>query len=124
MIDAWAPDRPTCVAEALQALVEGYAEVDDPPAVTTLPIASLEDGGEDALADLVEEVLQRIDVLSVVPVRFHLAETDDGGLAGDMEVVPSAHATFLGRPPTGLRPRHGALRRAGRRWWCHLRLDS
>lgn len=124
VIEAWGPDRPACVTEALQALIEGFAHVDDPPATAALPIASADGGNEDALASLIEEVVQRLEVFSVVPVRFHLAETADGGLAGDMEVVPASRATLFGHPPAALPPRELSVRKSGQRWWCHLRIDT
>jgi hypothetical protein len=124
MIDAWGTDRPSCLTEALEALVEVFADVGDPPATAALPIASADGGDEDALTSLVEEVVQRLQVLSVVPVRFHLAEADDGGLVGDMEVVPLDRVALIGHPPTSLRLRELSVRKAGDRWWSHLRLDT
>lgn len=124
MIDAWGTDRPSCLTEALEALVQAFADVGDPPATTTLPIASADGGDEDALTSLVEEVVQRLQVFSVVPVRFHLAETDDGGLIGDMEVVPIDRVTLIDHPPASLRLGELSVRKAGNRWWSHLRLDS
>lgn len=98
--------------------------VDDPPATATLSIASADRGAEDALAGLIEEVVQRLEVFSVVPVRFHLAGTDDGGLAGDMDVVPARRVVMVAKPPTDLSPHDLSVRREGGRWWCHLRLDT
>ena len=45
---------------------------------------------------LLEEVIDVVDALGVVPVRFHLAEAEDGSLAGDMEVAPTSEVELVG----------------------------
>lgn len=123
-IDAWGPDLPTCLAEAVRALADDLSTAADAPVVQVLPLAA--DGGDalDQLHQLLQQVLDALDVLSLVPVRVHLAATGDGGVAGDMEVVPLA-----GHRPAHLM--HGRLdtaasavtRRPGG-WHCRTRVDA
>ena len=99
LLEAWGPDRATCLTEALLALVDTFAEVYDSVTTEVLPLATSARGAEDALVSLLEEVIYVVDALGVVPVRFHLAEAEDGGLAGDMEVVPASRVDLVGPVP-------------------------
>ncbi len=120
MVEAWGPDPASCATEALLAVVESFALVPDRPTVEVLPLASSATGPEDAFAAVLEEVIDDIDVCSIVPVRFHLAVPEDGGLAGDMEAVPAAEAELVGPAPTGLAREDLSMRRDGAGWRCHV----
>ena len=102
LLEAWGPDRATCLTQALLALVDTFAEVHDSVTTEVLPLATPANGAEDALVSLLEEVIFLVDALGVVPVRFHLAEAEDGGLAGDMEVVPASRVDLVGPVPKGV----------------------
>lgn len=102
VVESWGPDRRSCLAEALAGAVEAFARVGDAAATDTLPVAVGPAPDVDLLRTLLDEVLGVIDVFGVVPVRFHLADTDDGGLAGDMEVVEAAEAELTGPAPAAV----------------------
>ena len=89
IIEAWGPNRAACLTEALLALVEGFAEIGDARPTQVVPIGAVPGPAEDELVELLEQVIFDVDVLSVVPVRFHLGETEEGVIAGDMGVVPA-----------------------------------
>jgi protein archease len=122
VIEAWGPDAVTCLTEALSALVEGFAEVGDAPAARVLPL-SVAHGPEDALTSLVEEVIDTINAFSVVPVRFHLTSTEDGGFAGDMEVVSMRHVVLTQPCPTAVSFEGLSMGSDGQRWSCHVRVE-
>lgn len=122
-IDAWGPDRATCITEALVALVESFALVPDAPATSLVPLAYGPAGEEDILVCLLEDVISDIDVLSTVPVRFHLGETEDGGIAGDMEVVPSGDVQIVGPVPKGVSYHELSASRTGDGWACHVLVE-
>jgi archease protein family (MTH1598/TM1083) len=71
IIEAWGPDRSSCLVQALLGLVESFAEVPDVPATRLVPFAVAPEGPEDTLISLFEDVIYALDVFSVVPVRFH-----------------------------------------------------
>ena len=102
IIEAWGPDRASCITGALTALVEGFAETGEVSVTQALPLSAGPGGAEDELVSLLEDVICSVEVLSVVPVRFHLCETEDGGLAGDMEVVPAGETNPVGPVPKGV----------------------
>lgn len=124
LIEAWGPDRPACVAEALAAMVDAFVEVPDASATKVLPVAAPQGASDaDALVSLLEDVLYVVDVLGVVPVRVHLAETEDGGLAGDLEVVPLARARVVGPVPKGVSYHGLEMGRDEGGWRCRVLLD-
>lgn len=102
VVEAWGPDLASCATQALQALVEGFAAVPDVPVTQLVPLEAQPSGAEDMLVSLLEDVIDGFDVFSVVPVRFHLVETEDGGIAGDMEVVPAEGVDLIGPVPKGV----------------------
>ncbi len=62
---------------------------------------------EGMLISLFEGVIYALDLFSVVPVWSRLAETEDGGITGDMDIVPAEVVEVIGPVPrlsTRLRP--------------------
>jgi hypothetical protein len=97
-----------------------FANAPDAPVTSLVPLGT--SPPEDALAAILGEVIDVIDVCTVVPVRFHLAETEDGGIAGDMEVVDARDAQITGRAPIGLSVHELFLEPFGGGWRCHARV--
>lgn len=123
-IDAWGPSSANCVTEALSALVEEFAELLDPPSTTLLPLTETKGAGDDALVQLLDEVIDALDVFSVIPVRFHLSETEDGGIAGDMEVVSASVAKLVGSKPKAVSYHDLSLVQAKGSWRCHVIIET
>ena len=123
IIEAWGPDRASCLTEALQAMVNEFAEVPDVPATRVLPLVAQSRGAEDALVSLLEDVMYAVDVFSVVPVRFHLMETEDGDIVGDMEVVPVEQVLVVGPMPKGVSYHELSMAPQGGSWRCHALID-
>ena len=123
VVEAWAPDLAGCVAEALAGVVGSFAEVPDAAATRTLPLAAISMGPEDVLASLLEEVIDAVDVFGVVPVRFHLGRTEDGGVAGDMEVVPVDQVHVVGAAPTRLSQHHLHCDPQEGAWHCRVTIE-
>jgi SHS2 domain-containing protein len=124
VIEAWAPTRPECLVEAMEALVEIFADIDPAAGATRLVPVSAERAADiDLLVSVLEEVIYVTDVLGSVPVRFHLAETEDGGVAGDMEVADSRDVVLVGPIPKAV-SYHGLemAERAGS-WRCRAVID-
>ena len=72
---------------------------------------------------LFEEVIYALDVFSVVPVRFHLAETEDGGIAGDMEVVPADQVGLVGPVPKAVSYHELSMASDEGGWRCRVLVD-
>lgn len=123
IVEAWGPDRAGCLGQALAGLVDSFAEVADAAAVRVLPLATACTGAEDALVSLMEDVIFAVDVFDVVPVRFHLAETEDGAIAGDMEVVAGDRATIVGPVPKGVSYHGLVVEPVDGGWRCRVLVD-
>jgi SHS2 domain-containing protein len=123
IIEAWGPGMATCISEALKALVEEFADVTDTPAVKVLPLAEATGSAEDVLVQLLEEVIYTLDVFGVVPSQFHLSDTEDGGVAGDMEVVPVTGAEMIGPLPKGVSYHGLSMRHEDGAWHCRVLID-
>jgi len=124
IIEAWGPDQASCVSEALLALVESFADVPDAAATRILPLDGAPGGPQDALVSLLEDVIYALDVFSVVPVRFHLAETEVGGITGDMEVVPDTEVRLVGPVPTAVAYRELSMAPVEGGWRCRVLVEA
>ncbi len=123
IIEAWGPDRCACLTEAMTALVALFAEPADGAVARAVPVAADPGAAVDILVALLEEVIYVTDVLGVVPIRFHLVETEDGGVAGDMEVVDSRQAVLVGPVPKAVSYHDLSMTQQDGRWTCHAVVD-
>jgi SHS2 domain-containing protein len=122
-IEAWGPDRVSCLSEAVLALVEVFADLPDAPATSLVPVATRAGSDEDVLVSLLEEVIYVVDVFSAVPVRVHLAEAEDGGVAGDLEVVPARGVGLRGPVPKAVSCHELVAGPVPGGWRCRVLVD-
>ncbi len=123
VIEAWGPDPPTCMTEAMAALVEEFASAPEPPATEVVPLAADAGPPEEQLVSLLEEVIYDLDVLSVVPVGIHLFSDEDGGVVGDMEVVPLEGVTMVGPVPKAVTYHELSMEPDVGGWRCRVLID-
>lgn len=124
IIEAWGPDRASCINGALTALVEGFAQPMESSVTELVPLGVGPGGAGDQLVSLLEDVIYSVEVFSVVPVRFHLGETDQGGIAGDMEVVPADDTIAVGPVPKGVSYHELSMEEEeGEGWRCRVLVD-
>ena len=76
-----------------------FAEVSDTATTTTLPVVLEPAPTPDLLVGLLEEVIYIVDVFGKVPAHVHLAESEGGGMAGDLGVVEVADVVLIGSVP-------------------------
>ena len=67
-VEAWAPTREECLAEAVTGLVASFVELPQSPPVATISVPLRGDTDEDLLLSLLEEVIYRLDTDGQVPV--------------------------------------------------------
>jgi SHS2 domain-containing protein len=123
IIEAWGPDRVTCLAEAVGGMVSVFADVGDAAATTVLPIALEPAPSVDLLVGLLEEVIYTVDVFGKVPVRVQLAESQDGGVAGDLEVVPVGDVALIGPMPKAVSFHDLEIAEHEGAWRCRVLVD-
>ncbi len=123
IIEAWGPDRASCAAEALSGLVGSFAQVTDPSVAEEWPLGTKASEAGDALVSLLEDVIYAVEVLGVVPVRFHLREEGQGQISGDMEVVTSDRAEVVGPVPKAVSYHDLSMAAAPAGWRCRVLVD-
>ena len=122
-IEAWGPGVTACLREALTALVESFALVRDAPVTSLRPFSLAPCGAEDALVLLLEEVIFNLEVRAEVPIRFHVAATEDGGFVGDMEAVPASQVELVGPLPKAVSYHDLRMTGGADGWRCHVLVD-
>ncbi len=123
ILEAWGPDRVTCLAEAVSALVSVFADVRDTATTTTLPVVLEPAPSPDLLVGLLEEVIYTVDVFGKVPAHVHLAEAEDGGVAGDLEVVGAAEVVLIGPVPKAVSWHGLEIGEEEGTWRCRVVVD-
>jgi SHS2 domain-containing protein len=124
VVEAWGPDRISCLTEAMKALVEVFAELEDTPTVIrSVPVVTGPGPDPDALVALLEEVIYVTDVFGTVPVRFHLVEAEDGGVAGDMELADANQVSLVGPIPKAVSYHGLAMAEHDGAWHCRAVID-
>jgi len=115
-LEAWAPTRERCLAEAVRALVDSFIEhpLPQPASVAEwdLPVGH----DENLLVELLEEVIYRMDVCGRVPVatdvaatatglriRFDMADLQQAVPCGPVPKAVSLHRIRLAPGPDGWR---------------------
>lgn len=121
-IEAWAGTREGCVAEAVTALVEGFADVSGvaPGEVVTTDLTGQTD--EDVLVAALDEVIYLLDTRAAVPVRSEVEPGDDGP-AVRLHLVPVEDVELTGAVPkaVALHELHFGATESG--WSCTVTVD-
>jgi SHS2 domain-containing protein len=124
-IEAWAPSRERCVAEAVAAMVESFADLRGRAATGAVEVHFDPGSDEDLLIDVLEEVIYLLETVGELPVR---AEVSPTGPDGDGLRVRFQTADAELAEPVGAAPKAVALHdlRFGPNhvgWFCAVTLD-
>jgi phage shock protein A len=98
-IEAWAPTREECLAEAVRGLVDSFAVVapQPPQAQARRHLTARLD--EDLLVAVINEVIYRLDADGQIPVSVDVRRAPDGGVVVSFTLVPVAEAQITGAVP-------------------------
>ena len=123
-IEAWAPTREECLAEAVRGLVDSFAIVTGraPSSRARRHMTARLD--EDLLVAVIDEVIYRLDADGQIPVSVAVRRAPDGGVVVFFALVPVAEAEITGAAPkaASLHDLRCAPDAAGR-WWCAVTVD-
>jgi SHS2 domain-containing protein len=121
-IEAWAPSRERCVAEAVAALVDSFAEV--PAAEPTQTVGFRVEPGkdEDMLTAVLDEVIYRLDAEGQLPVSTDVTARD-GGLDVRLRMVDAGRAELVGAVPKAVSLHELRFFRDEAGWSCQVTLD-
>lgn len=123
IIEAWAPTRLECIEEAVRALVDAFAGVAEGAATEPFPIEFEQNGDEALLVSLLEEVIYMIDVLGGIPANVVLHETEDGRVAGFIDVAPLGAVETYGSLPKGVSLNDLSFSHDREQWRCRATID-
>lgn len=123
ILAAWAPTFEECLAEAVAALTDGYADTSGRPLLDRhgfrLPARSV----EQALVLLLEEALYVLDVDGGAVTATHLETFDGTQLSGWFEVADVDDTALVGSVPKGVAMSGLHIGRSDGGWRCTVTID-
>ncbi|PZH06906.1 archease [Streptomyces sp. NTH33] len=121
-VEAWAPTREECIAEAVRGVVGSFAEL---PAgasrVTRECVVPAEDDGL-LLAAVLDEVIYRMDTADELPADVGVTP-EPGGARVRFGMVDSSTATQTGAVPKAVALHGLRLAQDSHGWACRVTLD-
>lgn len=134
-VEAWGPDRETCLAQAVRGTVAAFVDLTPARAATTtrrtrrVVVTSPRPGGPegdaaaaDLLVALLDEVVYRVDADGEVPVDVDLTAHPDG-LRADLTMVEVAALPLVGAVPKAVTLHGLAVGHGPEGWHCSVTLD-
>ncbi|WP_170222964.1 archease [Nonomuraea turkmeniaca] len=125
-VEAWADTREECLAEAVQALVENFADVGDAVPDDSIVIVSAEETDEALLLDVLDEAIYQVEACRRVAVDVSVDERTKA-TAGQVEVrlatVPVATVDRVGPVPKAVAVRHLRFGKTDGVWQAHVNVD-
>ncbi|MDT0398738.1 MULTISPECIES: archease [Streptomyces] len=122
-IEAWATSRENCLAEAVAAMVECFADVSGVRPTCVGRVRLAEPSDEDLLAALLDEVLCRLEEDGQVPVDVEANETEDG-LDIRLALATVTDVRLTASPPTDVAWEDLRIRPGPYGWSCAITVDS
>jgi len=125
-LEAWAPAKGECIAEAVQALVESFADVHAATPRESVMLTVDEATDEDLLVRVLNDVIYQLEVHGRVPVEISIAESPDG-TEGRADVRFAAaradEARLVGALPKAVSLHELRFAPSGGLWRCHVTVD-
>ena len=123
-VEAWAPTREECLAEAARGLVGSFAVVAAVRPRRTAERRFIAGSDEDLLVAVIEEVIYRLDADGEIPVTVAVRAAPEGGVVLSMQLADVGEAEITGAAPkaASLRDLRCAPGPAGR-WSCGITVD-
>jgi SHS2 domain-containing protein len=124
-VEAWAPTREECLAQAVCGVVEAFADIGDvseAQAVRTYQADLSGERDEDLLVALLDEVVYRLDAADEIPVDVQLTPLPDSMRAA-FRMVDASSLPIIGAAPKAV-TLHGLTFAPGTDGWsCTVTLD-
>ena len=123
-VEAWAPTREACLAEAVRGLVDSFAVVAAARPQHTAERRFIAASDEDLLVAIVEEVIYRLDADGEIPVAVDVRPAPDGGVVLVLPLADLSEVEITGAAPkaASLHELRCAPDTAGR-WSCGITID-
>jgi len=121
-IEAWAAGREECVAEAVAAMVESFADLTGAAVTATEEVQFGPGPDPDLLAAVLEEVIYRLETDGQLPLATDVTATGDG-LQVRLTMVDAATATPVGAAPKAVSLHDLRFGPGPEGWFCTVTLD-
>lgn len=121
-VEAWAPTREACIAEAARAVVESFADLGSARSGEVRRRTLVARTDEDLLVATLDELIFLLDTTGEIPVDLELHPTSDGAEAVFAMALPGDVAQ-VGSVPKGVSLNDLHLAEAPEGWRCEVTLD-
>ena len=122
VIEAWAPTRDECLAEAAHGLVTSFADVTGAVAERTVRSVCTPRPDTEVLVWLLEEVIYLVDTQDAVSIRTAVKQAADS-LVGEFEVVDQAAVQPVGATPKAVTWHGLSFGEQSGVWRCTVNID-
>ncbi|NJP34035.1 archease [Micromonospora sp. HSS6-12] len=122
-IEAWAPTREACVAEAVTALVDSFTDPGGARPAADREFHTPPADDQDLLVDVLDEVIFRMDTTGELPLRTEVTDDGDGGLRVRWQTVGTDALELIGAVPKAVALHELRFGPDGPGWSCAVTLD-
>jgi SHS2 domain-containing protein len=123
-IEAWAPTREECLAEAVKALVDSFADASACPEPTIRTCLVEGEADEAVLVALLDEVIYRMETSGELTTDVELSPLPaDTGVEARFAMVDVACVESIGAVPKAVSWHEVAFARDANGWSCSVTVD-
>ncbi|MEV5986728.1 archease [Streptomyces sp. NPDC052051] len=121
-VEAWAPTREECLAQAVRAVCESFLDLTGAVGVRDTDVVVRGERDEDVLVALLEEILYRLDTAGEIPVEVTPVAVADGVRVG-LRMADVAALPLTGAVPKAVTLHRLDFRPGPEGWTCAVTLD-
>lgn len=121
-VEAWAPTREECLAQAVRGVCESFLDLAGAGGVRRRDVVVRADKDEDVLVAVLEEVVYWLDTEGEVPVDVELTPVT-GGLRCGLHMTDAGALPVTGAAPKAVTWHDLAFTRGPEGWTCSVTLD-
>jgi SHS2 domain-containing protein len=127
-LEAWAPGKYECLAEAVRALVASFADVRAARPGEAVTVTADADTDEELLAAVLDEVIYQVEAHGRVPVEVSVTAAGAAaearpGASIRFTAAPASQAVPVGPVPKGVSRHRLRFAPRGGQWRCHAVVD-
>ena len=121
-IEAWAPTREACLAEAVAGLVASFLDTAGARSVRTATVDRTAGSDTDTLVEVLDEVIYLLDTQGAVPIDTEVVAGADGpGMR--LHLAPVAEVRPIGAVPKAVTLHDLRFGRTDGGWSCAVTID-